>query len=167
MGMEIRRVPPNWEHPRDKRGNFIPLIDDDYESVAREWMDNCIQWENGTHPDRIKNPDAEFYWDYSDGTPYKDDYRPRWTVEPTWYQVYETVSMGTPVSPPFSSKVKLVNYLVKHGTFWDQYKGNGGWNRKAAKHIVNAMWVPSMIMTVGDDGQAKCFEPHDMEGEKV
>lgn len=26
MGREVRRVPANWEHPKDERGNFIPLF---------------------------------------------------------------------------------------------------------------------------------------------
>lgn len=25
MGYRIRRVPPNWSHPKDTRGNFIPI----------------------------------------------------------------------------------------------------------------------------------------------
>lgn len=37
MGREIRRVPMDWEHPKDERGYFIPLFDRDYESVGLEW----------------------------------------------------------------------------------------------------------------------------------
>ena len=27
MGREVRRVPADWQHPKDARGRFIPLFD--------------------------------------------------------------------------------------------------------------------------------------------
>lgn len=32
MSREVRRVPKDWQHPVDKKGNFIPLYGD---SVAK------------------------------------------------------------------------------------------------------------------------------------
>jgi hypothetical protein len=38
MGREIRRVPPNWEHPKDADGNYKSMYDWEYETAAREWL---------------------------------------------------------------------------------------------------------------------------------
>ena len=47
MGREIRRVPANWEHPKDERGNYKPLLDSDFETEARKWLDACKAWDEG------------------------------------------------------------------------------------------------------------------------
>ena len=61
--------------------------------------------------------------------------------------MYETVSEGTPVSPVFETKAELVEYLVRHGDYWDQSRGDGGWDRKSAEGFVDKEWVMSgMIM---------------------
>jgi hypothetical protein len=49
-------------------------------------------------------PDPAYY------RPWKDD-------EATWYQVWETESEGTPISPPFATREELVEYLVNNGGF--------------------------------------------------
>jgi hypothetical protein len=84
--------------------------------------------------------------------PNPDSYRPKFQTEPTWYQVYETVSEGTPVTPPFATKEELVNYLVEHGDFWDQRRGHGGWSRENAERFVGAGWAPSLVTVVSRDG---------------
>jgi hypothetical protein len=73
-----------------------------------------------------------------------------------WWQVYETVSEGTPVTPPFATKEELIEYLVEHGDFWDQrnrhdyrcYVDPGcypPWSRKAATtFVMEDGWCPSM-----------------------
>jgi len=33
MGREIRRVSEGWEHPKDARGNYQPLYDEDFEGA--------------------------------------------------------------------------------------------------------------------------------------
>jgi hypothetical protein len=150
MGREIRRVPPNWEHPKDERGNYKALYDQDFNSAAREWLDGCIAWENGTHEDLIKDPELKkkypYYWQLNDDPPDEEYYRPAFTEEPTWYQVYETVSEGTPVTPPFATKEELINYLVEYGDFWDQKRGHGGYAYDAAESFVNSGWAPSFVV---------------------
>jgi hypothetical protein len=62
----------------------------------------------------------------------------------TWYQLWETVSEGTPVTPPFATKEELVQYLVEHGDFHDQYRRQEGvkgfkctpWSRDEAESLV-------------------------------
>jgi hypothetical protein len=101
MGTVIRRVIPNWEHPKDGRGRYIPLYDRDYETEIAMWIE-----------------------------------------EPTWYQVYENVTEGTPVTPPFATKEALIFYLCNYGTF----RGDGRkWSQEVAENFVNGSgYLPSM-----------------------
>ena len=81
--------------------------------------------------------------------------------EKTRLTMYETVSEGTPVTPPFATKEELVNYLVEHGDFWDQHRGHGGWSRENAEHFVQAEWAPSGIFIVSPEGKGEYKAPRD------
>jgi hypothetical protein len=127
-----------------------PLFDQPFEDAAREWLDKAIAWDNGTDPDCAEHKATHpFYWQWSNMPPDPTYYRPKWTSEPTHYQVYETVSEGTPVTPHFATKAELIDYLVEHGDAWDEKRGNGGWDRGAAEDFVEREWAPSMIITGG------------------
>jgi hypothetical protein len=168
MGREIRRVPANWEHPRRKcehepwRGGcdeakahggecYQPMNDDDFDTALAEWLNGYRLWKRGKHPDQEWMGKDSEYWDYAGAPPDPAYYRPKWDSA-EWYQVYETVSEGTPITPPFTTKEELVNYLVEHGDFWDQRRGHGGWNRENAERFVGAGWAPSMVTVVSKDG---------------
>lgn len=169
MGREIRRVPPNWQHPRytindapsfTHVGEYKSLYDKDYETAAREWMEAFDLWRAGKHKDQPCDY-AEYFWDY-DSPPDKDLYRPKFETEPTWFQVYETVSEGSPVTPPFATPEELVEYLVAHGDAWDQKRRNAGWDRAAATAFVSRGWAPSMMVRSGASG-TNISEPRDAE----
>lgn len=166
MGREIRRVPPNWEHPQKEEYNsrkgryepqYQPLYDEPYSEAIAEWTKNHMLWVDGKHPDQLDGSGAgyENYADWGGNAPDVKYYRPNWKAEEmTWYQVYETVSEGTPVSPPFATKEELVEYLVANGDFWDQARRKEGrgemncdpWSRKAAEQFVfGSGWAPSFI----------------------
>lgn len=161
MGREIRMVPPNWEHPRyteenapfDNRiGEYHPLFDEDFEKQANEWFADCLLWSRGEHPDQQKDycKEYKFYWQWAGNPPDAEYYRPKWADEEMiWFQVYETVSEGTPVTPPFATKAELVDYLSTKGDFWDQKRGEGAWDRDAAEKFVGHGWAPSLIVTGG------------------
>lgn len=166
MGREIRRVIPNWEHPRqncehtpwmggcdEAKANggrcLQPLIDHDYESAADEWLVENAAWENGSDTDRAEFETSQvgrrYYWEWNGAPPERKYYRPAWTPEEaTWFQVYETVSEGTPVTPPFATKAEIVDYLVANGDYWDQHRGDGGWARPNAEAFVESEWAVSM-----------------------
>src|SRR5574338_968680 len=160
MGREIRRVPVGWEPPKKMyarldgpREEFHPQFDRDYMQEAREWMDNAKAWDEGTHPDAAANKAAyPFYWQWDGPPPDKEYYRPDWAslgLEPTGYAVYETVSEGTPVTPSFATREELVEYLVKHGDYWDQARGHGGWKRENAHRFVfDTGWAPSLVADI-------------------
>lgn len=144
MGREVRRVPLDWQHPTDERGRYQPLYDNDYDTAAREWLDELMAWEVGTHPDRQKAEEqygARYFWDWHGDPPDKDSYRERaWTAEEaTGYQFYETVSDGTPLSPVFATQEELVAWLVT----------NKGYSERAVRLFVERGWAPLMIIDAG------------------
>lgn len=66
-----------------------------------------------------------------------------------WWQVWETVSEGSPVTPAFATREQLVDYLVENGDHWDQKRGDGGWGRDNAELFVESEWAPSLITAGG------------------
>jgi hypothetical protein len=162
MGREIRMVPANWENPtvirtygtRHEPG-YQPMYDCTFAEAAAEWLTENAKWEAGERPnyfDASENPADLKYWEWDNGPPDREYYRPWSDDEAVWFQVWETVSEGTPVSPPFATKDELVSYLADHGDFWDQKRGDPPWSRSAAERFVGSGWAPSMLVTVGEAG---------------
>ena len=135
MGREIRRVPLGWEHPKDDDGDFLPCHDHDFRSAMTKWFEDWKAWDAGTHPDR-KDRNYDF-WEW-ESIPDPETSRPVFDSDPTCYQIYETVTEGTPVSPVFESLVILVQWLV------DQ-----GYSQAAAEGFAREGWAPSMAMVDG------------------
>lgn len=144
MGREIRRVPANWEHPKYTEdtasrnadvGVYIPLQDNHEQALEKFAAD-------------IKAKGLKKAIDHWGGGPRTEEYADYGGRERTWWQVYETVSEGTPVSPPFATREELIEYLVKHGDFWGQ--GAKPYSRAAAEAFVKENgWAPSMMMAGG------------------
>lgn len=170
MGREIRRVPAHWQHPKRTKFNYLkmqdeesfqPLYNESYISAVSEWIHNHLLWERGEHPDQQGKDRSEHrhYAQWGGGPPDVEYYRPEWKPEEMmWYQVYETVSEGTPVTPPFETQAELIEYLVKHGDFWDQKRREEGtalmacepWTRRQAESFVlGSGWAPSLVMHDG------------------
>ncbi len=142
MGREIRRVPADWQHPRyeDERnaGEYRPLYDQTFEDAATEWCAGFDAWRNGIHKDQITHPELTVgrrFWQWHGNPPDEDSYRPAFASEPTHYQIYETVSEGTPVSPVFVTLDAMVDWLVSQGTA-----------RKSAEAFAKSGWAPSMTV---------------------
>lgn len=110
MAIEIRKVPPNWEHPKDKHGKYIPLYGSSYKEASQEWIDGF----NSFKPDEFCN----YYWEYSN-IPIEEEHVEYTKEEATWYQVYSIISEGVPISPPFETKEELISYISKESC--DQY----------------------------------------------
>src|SRR6202035_2729532 len=171
MGREIRRVPPHWEHPRRDCHHFRPcnpdgkclqpLYDRDYETELADWLAKREKWKAGGGEGVCAKHGHTTFEEWHGKAPDPNYYRPAWTDEErTWFQVYETVSEGTPVTPAFATKEELVDYLVNHGDFWDQKRGNGGWERENAEKFVGTGWAPSM-MIVRNAAGVEINEPRD------
>jgi len=172
MGREIRRVPPNWEHPKreqykynpDSEVRYKPLYDKSCEEAWNEWQREYQEWLDGEH-DKIRSkygddkyPKDQPYTSFCKwhgNSPEPEYCRPQWGEgEATWWQVYETVSEGTPVTPPFATKEELIDYLVANGDFWDQSRRKEGnstmncdpWSREQSEKFVNGPgWAPSFV----------------------
>lgn len=153
MGREIRRVPADWEHPRytadnctDRRqiGQYMPLYDNDYESAAREWIAGFDEHRAGKGNEWAVR-ECAYYWEYCK-PPTAERYRTRkWAPEEaTYYQMYQTVNEGTPMTPPMPTLEALVDYLVNVGDEWD-----GKWTRAAAERFAKDQWAPSLMINNG------------------
>jgi len=158
MSREIRRVPPNWEHPKKETFDYRtgqtveryqPMYDGSYTAAMDEWIDGYMLWKSGKHPSQLEYPEETAGINFAEwwsSPPDHEYYHPEWTEEEaTWYQVYETVSEGTPVTPPFETQDELIEYLVKNGDFWDQQRRKEGgrfsmpcdpWTREQAEKFV-------------------------------
>ncbi len=156
MGPEIRRVPMDWEHPQDEYGKYIPLYDRDYETEGLEWEKNYTLWSKGEHPDQLKefwkehleNHPYRFFWEW-ESPPDKDSYRERkWTdEEAVGYQIYETVSEGTPKSPIFASLDDMVKWLISEG-----------YSESAAANFAKGGWAPYMSVEASSTGNVTIKE---------
>jgi len=121
MGREIRRVPPDWDHPLcttanaphpSHVGKFMLLYDNDYETAAEEWLRELDLWKKGEHPRQSKS--CKYFWEYSSPPDESFHRKRKWTVgEATHYQIYETVSEGTPVSPVFASLEDMIEWMIR------------------------------------------------------
>ena len=55
MGREIRKVPPNWEHPKRADGTYYPMLDAVYKEAVIAREKEYQQWQEGTHPNYQEN----------------------------------------------------------------------------------------------------------------
>ena len=135
MGREVRRVPANWQHPKDElTGRYKPLYSGEcYAQSAAEFMEKAnaeglqeaIDW-HGQAPD-------------------KNDYMPDWPEsERTHYMMYEDTSEGTPISPAFATPEELARWLADTGAsaFGDSTASYEAWLR-----VANGGYAPSVVYT--------------------
>lgn len=162
MGREIRKVPPNWEHPKRDNGSYQPMYDQSAGEQFEEWLDEFEAFKAKELEEACKeygyDPSDPYsaFCDYNGGPPDHEYYRPNWKPEEaTWLQVYETVSEGTPVSPPFATPEELIEYLVENGDFWDQKRradkrricgmNCDPWPREQAERFVKTGFAVSFV----------------------
>lgn len=163
MGREIRLVPPEWNHPVSIRPNgeegFQPMLDLNFQDEKKGWIDGLLEWEAN---DKTVKEGCE-YWQYYGDPPDPEYYRAWKTEEATWYQAWETVSEGTPVSPPFETQDELIEYLSENGDYWDQKRchqpnwvklwggepGVSAWGVERATAFVKSEWAPSLVVQSG------------------
>lgn len=72
--------------------------------------------------------------------PDPDDYMPIGN----WYQLFETVSEGTPLSPAFETKQELVDWLTNNEDYWGDK-----WTREQAEGMVKHEYSPSFVIENG------------------
>lgn len=146
MGREIRKVVKGWQHPKNEKGDYISMNDENFEDVFNDWDSGRIKWINGESEDQKKyNYEAtnRAYLEWShppDPECYRKEY---WKDEDrVCFQMYQNVSEGTPVSPVFDTLIELENWLVE----------TQGHSRTAAHNFCQSGYAPSMTMEVGSNG---------------
>lgn len=161
MGREVRRVPKDWQHPlqysdepwdwskgRPTGGfggeRFKPLheLTVPIRELQAEWDQERADYE-AEHPD-------EDYAAYAGNRPTSDDYMPYWPEEErTHYQMYESTSEGTPISPVCETPEELARWLTdnKASTFASFTATYEEWLT-----MCKAGWAPSMMVQEYTDG---------------
>lgn len=163
MGREVRRVPANWQHPKDEHGNYLALFDGkDYARRVRDWDEGAAKWEEGLRDDfkggwraMDGTEEGKTYLAWAGSRPYSQDYMPQWTeAEATHYMMYEDTSEGTPISPAFATPEELARWLADNGAsaFGDQTASYEGWLRVArGGFAVSAVYSPQTGFISGVD----------------
>lgn len=162
MSREVRMVPGDWQHPRDEHGKFIPLLGGSFADRLARWDEDAGQWARGFVRDFVTGtwePKADKYASLSfeewDGRrPEVSDYMPDWPPERrTHYQMYETTSEGTPISPIAATPECLAKWLADNGAsaFGDMTATYDEW-----LGMIRKGWAPGMIIAGGhmDSGVA-------------
>jgi len=122
MGREVRRVPENWNHPKNENGGYLPLFDHSFKESLEEWEEGNKQWQKGfrdsydkENPWKPKTKDQEemTYEEWAGEKPKAEDFMPEWDEkEKTHIQMYENVTEGTPISPVFDNAEDLARWLA-------------------------------------------------------
>lgn len=162
MSREVRRVPANWEHPKNERGNFVPLIGGSFREHADNWDEESAQWGKGFYrlcrgEWKLKEPDKTGTFEAWDGArPEEHNYMPDWPeAERTHYQMYETTTEGTPISPVMETPETLARWLADNnasafahmGATYDQWLATikRGW-------AISAVGVKGKYLVSGVEG---------------
>ena len=124
MGREIRQVPANWNHPKNDQGHYIALHDQTYEQALGDWK----QYK----PD--EGDSYEKWAEWAEDVPSAEWCRPAYDAPADHFQIYETVSEGTPVSPVFATRDELAQWLIEQGH-----------SEKAARQFAIDGWAISMV----------------------
>ena len=123
MGREVRRVPKDWEHPKNEEGRYIALFDNtgSFAESDEEWMEGWEKWQQGLCKQYGEDekwgpidPECKHmrYSDYAGSRPSPDDYMPNWPEDKrTHLMMYETTTEGTPISPAFETPEELARWL--------------------------------------------------------
>lgn len=176
MGREVRRVPANWQHPKNEKDTYIPLLGRSFASDDAEWSEEYAEWQRGMRrnykadgPKYVARTGDELgmrFTEWHGRRPNPDDYMPDWPeAERTHWQMYEDTSEGTPISPVMDSPEALARWLADSGASafaemtatYEQWLGT-----------INRGWACSGVMTGGvmRSGVAALHEIVDGEGSK-
>jgi len=94
MGREVRHVPASWQHPKNKQGQYIPML--------KHLVYNAREIKEGLRDGWLKNEPPN----------YGLNIMPQWPDEErTHLQMYENTSEGTPISPVTATAEELARWL--------------------------------------------------------
>jgi hypothetical protein len=150
----------------------IPLHLGPYSKRVSEWDIEAEMWAKGKRrkydfedPDNLvwvdidtKYKDMPFS-EWSGERPAQDDYMPEWAEdEATHYQMYETCTEGTPISPVFDTPEKLARWLADNeaSAFGDMTASYESWLRVCrGGYAPSAVAAPGVGLVSGVEGLAQ------------
>jgi hypothetical protein len=138
MGIEIRRVPGKWEHPKNKDGHYIPLFEDNFDAESAEWEKDKNDWLAGIRPegyDEVSPSPLRSYIEYAGSGPDAAKYANYKGEDCTHFALYETYTEGTPLTPSFAKLKELEDHLVMFGA--------GG--RKYTREVASGICGPNFV----------------------
>ena len=157
MGREVRKVPADWQHPKEWTGglrgmeeHYKPLFSgEEYQPAVDAWDDECAKWKSGWRPEHCDDAEsrAMCYEQWAGQRPHRDDYMPDWPAEQrTHYMMYEDTSEGTPISPAFATPEELARWLADTGAsaFGSDTASYEAWLRAC-----RGGFAPSAVITNG------------------
>lgn len=155
MGREVRKVPADWQHPKDARGRYIPLHGGSFAESAAEWDESTARWAKGERRnwgnDTWQPIEPEYvgmtYEEWSGPRPVASDYMPDWPADQrTHLMMYEDTSEGTPISPAFATPEELARWLADTGAsaFGSMTASYEHW-----LHVCRGGWAPSAAVMDG------------------
>lgn len=154
MGREVRMVPPDWEHPRDVDGRLVPLYSGYIEHLhgRAQWARGLVtDYNGGWKPKDSFDTTEALSWEEYAGDRKPETYMPCWPESAcTHFQMYETCSEGTPISPPMPTPESLARWLADNdaSAFGDETASYEAWLRTIAKGFaLSAMVVDGVLMS--------------------
>ena len=120
MGREVRKVPEDWQHPKDQNTERYKALfpGERYESALDDWIKTFAE----------KGLQGTIEW--CGNPPDVNDYMPNWPeAERTHLMMYEDTSEGTPISPAFKTPEELARWLAdnKASAFGDSAASYEDW----------------------------------------
>jgi len=115
---------------------FIPMHDQTFDEACVEWESYLLQWISGEYPNQPDDmPQTgpafdEWHGPKPSQRQNSTTFRPTFDEAPTSWQVYETITDGTPVSPVFEQVNDLYRWLISDGG------RDGAWNEIDALEVV-------------------------------
>lgn len=103
MGREVRRVPANWQHPTYCDPEVEEVVQQAYIPLYAHFPYNAEEIQEGLACGWLKDAPPH----------YGCDVMPDWPLkERTHWQMYETTTEGTPISPVCDSPEALAQWLA-------------------------------------------------------
>lgn len=153
MGREVRMVPPDWKHPKNDRGHYIPLLGANFEKRLAAWELGNAKWSEGLRDDHnggwmpIGDVESKTYADWDGEKPEAGGYMPTFPVgSATHLMMYEDTSEGTPISPAFATPEKLARWLA---TTDASAFGNMGASYEGWLRVCKGGYAPSAVLDSG------------------
>jgi hypothetical protein len=141
MGREVRRVAPDWVHPRDSSRRYSPRHEGAYQDAARDWYAEAAAFEPSCG--------CDYYHEYAGPPPEEDSYMYETAPDPatlTHFQMYENTSEGTPISPVFADIETLAHWLAdtEASAFGSMTATYEEWLATCRRG-----WAPTMVIDFG------------------